>query len=197
MIIADSKDFTTFTESLKEKTTAELGFFIGNSYLEKTFIYMQSLIPPIEIPSQKSLIPLLSISLPIPETIYTDWIIEHSKQLSRLLPGGLDIIGMYIISEDDFSLENYSAIPESFLSLLIDINTEVLDRDNLIIHHYNNQNQRQITKIIELKSKSITSPELKLSSLPKLEEVRSFVKVALEAADENNPQSIIQDILKQ
>ncbi|CAG9334770.1 C1orf27_2 [Blepharisma stoltei] len=196
-MITDSKEFSTFLENLKGKSSAEIGLFIGYTNLEKSYIYMQANAPTIEISSHKNISPLLSCPLTVPETTYADWILEYAKQLSRVLPGGLEILGIFLVSEDDISLESFLGFPEGLLNLLVDLNSEVLEKDSLIVFHFAIQSQKTTAKIIDLKNKIISSPELKLATVPKLEEVRCFIKTSLEAAEEENSHIIIQQIIRE
>ncbi|CAG9329927.1 unnamed protein product [Blepharisma stoltei] len=197
MILAETKDFSAFIETLKDKKSAETGLLIGSWISDKPHIYFQSRTPSLEIQPQKGISALLSTPLTPPEALYSDWVLEHSNQLSRLLPGGLDIIGLFMVSDEELNLESFAFLPSGLLSLLNDLSIEVLSRNSVLLMHFNSCSYKYTLKIVDLKVKLITAGDLKLVQLPKLEEIRCFLKVNLEAAGEGIPQLLIQDILKE
>jgi Odorant response abnormal 4-like len=154
MITADSKDFNALINSLKSSESAETGLMVGYKYQDKYYIYFTSKTPASEV-SNKSLSTLLSTSLSIPGATYSDWAVQHAKEVARFLPGGLGILGTYSVSEEDLRLENFAYMPNAVLKLYSDITNEITLEDTLLVLHYNLLENKYCTGVVDIKVFSI------------------------------------------
>ncbi|XP_072297011.1 protein odr-4 homolog [Eucyclogobius newberryi] len=68
------------------KSTTITGLLIGQSSAQRDFIVMASRTPPKQSPG---------------ESLDKEWVMEHARQVSRMLPGGLSVLGVFIITEAD------------------------------------------------------------------------------------------------
>ncbi|KAK7945456.1 hypothetical protein WMY93_001184 [Mugilogobius chulae] len=132
------------------KSTTLTGLLIGQSSAQRDYIVLAVRTPPKEVSSGDSL--------------DKDWVIEHARQVSRMLPGGLSVLGVFIITEVDgkdtqttlrqlvFSVENLIS-SERFWSPADD---DVTDRVTL---HINSKTRKTMCRTFDVKDpKSMAKP---------------------------------------
>ncbi|XP_074545680.1 protein odr-4 homolog [Halichoeres trimaculatus] len=66
------------------------GLLIGQSSVQKNYVLMAARTPPREDSSAASR-----------NSVDKEWVTEHARQVSRMLPGGLSVIGVFIINDND------------------------------------------------------------------------------------------------
>ena len=200
MISIDPKDFTIFMDSIKSKQTAETGLFIGYKYQDRYYVYLISKTPAAEA-SHKQVSALLGLNLPTPDAVYSDWVLQHATEVSRFLPGGLRILGLYSVAEEALRLENFASIPSSIIKVCSDLTQEITKETNLLFLHYNILEQKYCAGNLDIEvrgsqNKSFAIGEVKTTALPKLEEVRCLYRMEIEVRCEGTTQSLMQEILK-
>lgn len=132
------------------KSTTVTGLLIGQSSAQRDFIVMVSRTPLKEDSSGDS--------------FDRDWVTEHARQVSRMLPGGLSVLGIFIITETDvkdslttlrqlvFSVENLISSER----LWSPADDDVADRVTL---HVNSKTRKTVCKTFDVKDpKSIAKP---------------------------------------
>lgn len=58
-----------------------------------------------------------SLKLSLSEEIDEKWITEHARQVNRMLPGGLNIIGVYIFSSPEFVIKNQAKLRQCIIGV--------------------------------------------------------------------------------
>lgn len=81
-----------------------------------------------------------------------EWITEHATQASRILPGGLDIIGIYVLCDDKAFQAGAGAISATLKSISIEIESD----SPLLVAHVDS-----VTAKISARELSSNSPTLK------------------------------------
>lgn len=150
MISSDVKDFPIILETLKSKQSADTGVLIGYKYQERFYIYSWCPTPK-QSEQSNQLSTLLNTNLSIPEATYSDWVLQHCKELSRFLPAGLQILGLYSVAEEDLKLDNFGLISPLVLKLYSDLVAELCLDDILCVFHYNLLDNRYQTGALDLK----------------------------------------------
>lgn len=132
------------------KSTTVSGLLIGQSSAQRDFIVMASRTPLKEGSAGDS--------------FDRDWVTEHARQVSRMLPGGLSVLGVFIISESDakdtlttlrqlvFSVENLTS-SERLWSPSED------DVTDCVTLHINPKTRKTVCRTFDVKDpKSIAKP---------------------------------------
>uniref|UniRef100_A0A3B4B0P1 Protein odr-4 homolog n=1 Tax=Periophthalmus magnuspinnatus TaxID=409849 RepID=A0A3B4B0P1_9GOBI len=132
------------------KSTTTTGLLIGQSSAQRDYIVMASRTPPKEDSPGNSL--------------DKDWVTEHARQVSRMLPGGLFVLGVFIITEVDakdiqatlrqlvFSVENLIS-SERFWSPADD------DVTDCVTLHINSKTRKTVCRTFDIKDpKSMAKP---------------------------------------
>lgn len=200
MLNIEGKDFNFFIDSLRNKKEAETGLIIGYKYNEKYYVYLISKTPQSEA-KHKLVSVLLGLNLPTPDSVYSDWLLQHAVEVSRFLPGGVKILGIYSAAEEFLRLENFTAIPSCILKVCSDLSQEVTKDSNLLFFHYNAIESKYITGNLDIEVKRMQNKiffplEVKTMQMAKLEEIRSFYKMELEVSFEGTLQGLMQELLK-
>lgn len=131
------------------KSTTVTGLLIGQSSAQRDFIVMASRTP---------------IKEGSGDGFDRDWVTEHARQVSRMLPGGLSVLGVFIISETDakdtltslrqlvFSVENLTS-SERLWSPAED------DVTDCVTLHINPKTRKTVCRTFDVKDpKSIAKP---------------------------------------
>ena len=150
MISVDNKEFTNILESIRSKDSADMGALIGYKFQDRSYIYSWCSSPTQDIKS-KQISSLLTMPLSVEGAVYSDWILQHCKELSRLLPSGIQVLGLYSFGEEDLKLDNPSLISSSVLKLFSDLSCELPLDDTLCLFHYNMLDNRYQSGILDLK----------------------------------------------
>lgn len=146
--------FANFIDGLKSKDHAETGLLIGYKYQDRSYIYHTIKTPPSEA-SHKQISTLVTMPLSIENSNHSDWILQHSKEISRFLPGGLIILGLYSVAEEDLRIENFASVPSQIVKLYADFCNEIIQDDILLAFHYNLLEGKYIVGNLDIKVESI------------------------------------------
>uniref|UniRef100_A0AAV2JW32 Protein odr-4 homolog n=1 Tax=Knipowitschia caucasica TaxID=637954 RepID=A0AAV2JW32_KNICA len=126
------------------------GLLIGQSSAQRDYIVMASRTPPKEETHGN--------------TFDKDWITEHARQVSRMLPGGLSVLGVFLITEADakdtqttlrqlvFSVENLICSERLW-------NPEDDDVTDCVTLHINSKTRKTVCRTFDVKDpKSMAKP---------------------------------------
>jgi hypothetical protein len=152
MISVDSKEFPNILFNLKSKDSADMGVLIGYKYQDRTYIYSWCPTPKQEVKS-KQISTLLTMPIFIQDATYADWVLQHTKEVFRLLPSGIQVLGLYSVAEEDLKLDNFALISASVLKLFTDLTSELPLDDSLCLFHFNLLDNRYQTGILDMKVK--------------------------------------------
>jgi hypothetical protein len=83
--------------------------------------------------------------------VFSDWILQFSKEISRLLPSGLQLLGLFSVADEDLHLENFNLLPSSLVKLYSDFLAEVSHDESLLALHCNLANSKLSYGTVELK----------------------------------------------
>lgn len=132
------------------KSTTITGLLIGQSSAQRDFVVMASRTPLKEDSTG--------------DCFDRDWVTEHARQVSRMLPGGLSVLGVFIITETDakdtlttlrqlvFSVENLTS-SERLWSPADD------DVTDCVTLHINSKTRKTVCRTFDVKDpKSIAKP---------------------------------------
>lgn len=171
MLIGDTKEFSNLIEKCRQSRHTKTGLLVGNWAESKAVVYIVADTPELNL-EYDNLEALLSAPLEVSGSLYTDWVLEHSKQVSRLLPGGLDLLGIWAVSNEELDLDYLQSLPLGVYSTLKEVKFEVQGGNNYVFFYYCREKNKHKAVLIDIKNKHMQNLELKLVNLLKLEEVR-------------------------
>lgn len=132
------------------KSTTITGLLIGQSSVQRDFVVMASRTPPKEDSSGDS--------------FDRDWVTEHARQVSRMLPGGLSVLGVFIITETD-AKDTLTSLRQLVFSVENLISSERLwspaddDVTDCVTLHINSKTRKTVCRTFDVKDpKSIAKP---------------------------------------
>lgn len=132
------------------KSTTVTGLLIGQSSAQKDFIVMASRTPLKEGSAGDS--------------FDRDWVTEHARQVSRMLSGGLSVLGVFIISETD-AKDTLTALRQLVFSVENLTSSERLwspsedDVTDCVTLHINPKTRKTVCRTFDVKDpKSIAKP---------------------------------------
>lgn len=132
------------------KSTTITGLLIGQSSAQRDYVAMASRTPPKEGSSG--------------DRFDRDWVIEHARQVSRMLPGGLSVLGVFVVSESD-AKETLTTLRQLVFSVENLISSERLwspaedDVTDCVTLHINPKTRKTVCRTFDVKdSKSIAKP---------------------------------------
>lgn len=132
------------------KSTTITGLLIGQSSVQRDFVVMASRTPPKEESSGDS--------------FDRDWVTEHARQVSRMLPGGLSVLGVFIITETD-AKDTLTTLRQLVFSVENLISSERLwspaddDVTDCVTLHINSKTRKTVCRTFDVKDpKSIAKP---------------------------------------
>jgi hypothetical protein len=188
----ETKDFNSI---LGKDTDVKTGVLIGAVVEAKANVYVLANTP--TIPTEADhLLAKLNYKLDEAST-YSDWILEHTRQISRLLPGGLAILGLYTFANEDSLLDpkGSSECLRCVQNILHAINGEVV-RGDWLLHLHVTPKPKSVVRVLDLKTDRFTVIELKQGPLMKLEEIRCRMNIVLDSGrQEGTLQNAIQKLL--
>ncbi|XP_062515635.1 protein odr-4 homolog isoform X2 [Corticium candelabrum] len=95
-VVIAEESVQTIIEGLCNKCKLQLGLLIGQNSQQKTFVVTAVATAVQENGNEGDL------------EIDEAWVVEHARQVARMLPGGLDIIGVFLISSSE-SMTQYQS----------------------------------------------------------------------------------------
>lgn len=132
------------------KSTTKTGLLIGQSSPQRDFVVMASRTPPKEDSSG--------------DRFDRDWVTEHARQVSRMLPGGLSVLGVFIITETD-AKDTLTTLRQLVFSVENLISSERLwspaddDVTDCVTLHINPKTRKTVCRTFDVKDpKSIAKP---------------------------------------
>lgn len=107
---------------------------------------------------------------------------EHARQVVRLLPGGLSIIGVFTVSDDkEFFNTKLITPPVKEINLLLaSLSSHFNKNENLVHVHIQRNSNENITKLIAVKTSKMTKVDTVIAELPKLCLVKSKLLLSAE-----------------
>lgn len=188
----ETKDLNSI---LGKDTEIKTGLLIGAVLESKAYVYVLANTP--SIPTEADNL-YNKLNYKVDEASrYSDWIIEHSRQIGRLLPGGLSILGLYSFSNDESLLDGKgsSECVRCIQNVLQTINNEVV-RGEWLVHLHLTPKPKSIVRSFEFKSDRVCVIELKQGTPIKLEELRCNMSIELDSGNqEGTLQNAIQKLL--
>lgn len=188
----ETKDFNSI---LGKDTEVKTGLLIGAVLEAKASVYVLANTPTIPTEAD-NLLAKLNYKLDEAST-YSDWILEHARQISRLLPGGLTILGLYTFANEDSLLDpkGNSECLRCVQNILQAINVEVV-RGDWLLHLHITPKPKSVARVLDLKTDRFSVIELKQGPPIKLEEIRCRMNIVLDSgSQEGTLQNAIQKLL--
>lgn len=91
-----------------------------------------------------------------PLTVDMEWVGEHARQVSRMLLGGMNVVGIYILASQDSFKASTPILCQTIKSVAI--SNQNRHQDQQLLLHISNQNPRRwICRICSLSSTNTTS----------------------------------------
>lgn len=148
-IVEDAVE-TYLTKLCELKVSPITGLLIGQCSAQRDFIVMASQTP------QKEDSPVGSFD--------RDWVTEHARQVSRMLPGGLSVLGVFIITGSD-AKDTQTTLRQLVFSVENLISSERLwspvddDVSDCVTLHINSKTRKTVCRTFDTKDpKSIAKP---------------------------------------
>ncbi|CAG9328012.1 unnamed protein product [Blepharisma stoltei] len=174
------------------------GLIIGLIDGENTYGYQLVETPEIKVDYSLPIVPLLNSNIESEEGKYKDWILEHARQVSRLLPGGISIIGFFTVSEDKEFLNTKLVSPavKEVNNLLAALRNDEYSKSDQLIHlHLQIYSEERICKLIDIKNFKSNVMKIEIAELPILRTVRAKVRFYAEKELTENPLNDIKDLI--
>ncbi|XP_047224050.1 protein odr-4 homolog isoform X3 [Girardinichthys multiradiatus] len=128
------------------------GLLIGQSSVQRDFVVMATRTP------QKD------ESADAEKSVDKEWVSEHARQVSRMLPGGLSVLGVFIISESD-AKDTLTTLRQLVFSVEDLISSEQLwmpaedDVTDCVTLHVNPKTRKTVCRTFDVKDpKSVAKP---------------------------------------
>ena len=167
------------SRSLLEETlqsSAKSGVVVGTG----DCIYHLAYTPPTSVDTNQLLFDTLSVKLSNTST-YADWVVEHFKQVSKMLVGGLRVLGLFTTGEVDSIYDSkQTAQQKDVLQLLTKINKHI--KANTLIHlHFSSV--QSVCRELNFESLKTTTLHLVLEDLVPLQKVAALVPVFIQTQE--------------
>ncbi|XP_041847953.1 protein odr-4 homolog [Melanotaenia boesemani] len=128
------------------------GLLIGQSSVQRDFVVMAARTPQNEEPTGAG------------KSVDKDWVSEHARQVSRMLPGGLSVLGVFIISDTD-AKDMLTTLRQLVFAVENLISSERLwnpaddDVTDCVTLHVNPKTRKTVCRTFDIKdSKSMAKP---------------------------------------
>ncbi|XP_024886806.1 protein odr-4 homolog [Temnothorax curvispinosus] len=209
----------TYLASLAKPDGYVIGLILGQSSVQKDYIVHLAKTPP---PLSKNVVEetLIGSSAPAEQDVANtyirsvkdipmSWVADHAKHVTRMLPGGMWVLGIFIVGPED-TLDNTSNVQKlkSVLGAIhktLSWNNKYLcgnNQDEKLILSFNSVTQKYICKSIDIAKDSMLKPadwkfQEKATRWYQLEALVDFDKLYLIAADKD-PETLkkqLQNIL--
>lgn len=127
------------------------GLLIGQSSVQKNYVIMATRTPPREDSPAASR-----------NSVDKEWVTEHARQVSRMLPGGLSVLGVFIIDDNDAkdtvtTLQHLVFAVENLISseqLWIPSDDDITDR---IALHINPKTRKIVCRTLDVRDQKSTA----------------------------------------
>ncbi|XP_015236374.1 PREDICTED: protein odr-4 homolog [Cyprinodon variegatus] len=127
------------------------GLLIGQSSVQRDFIVMATRTPQNE-------------SADAGKSVDKEWVSEHARQVSRMLPGGLSVLGVFMVSESD-AKDTLTTLRQFLFSVENLISSEQLwmpaedDVKDCVTLHINPKTRKTVCRTFDVKDpKSVAKP---------------------------------------
>lgn len=209
----------TYLSSLAKPDGYVIGLILGQSAGQKDYVVHLAKTPP---PLTKNVVEETLISSTAPaeqdaantyiksvKDIPMSWVADHAKHVTRMLPGGMWVLGIFIVGPED-ALDNTSNVQKlkSVLGAIhktLSWNNKYLcgnNQDEKLILSFNSVTQKHICKSIDITKDSMLKPadwkfQEKATKWHQLEALVDFDRLYLIAADKD-PETLkkqLQNIL--
>ncbi|KAM6918493.1 protein odr-4 homolog [Xenentodon cancila] len=135
-----------------QQASQATGLIIGQSSVQRDFVVMAAQTPQKESPSVAG------------KSLDKEWISEHARQVSRMLPGGLSVLGVFIITDSD-AKDTLAILRQLVFSAEQLISSEHLwnpaddDITDCVTLHINPKTRKTVCRTFDLKDpKSVAKP---------------------------------------
>src|SRR5699024_8732969 len=100
-----------------------------------------------------------------------DWVADHARQATRMLPGGMQVLGIFIVSSDD----NLNPFPSKIKGILNHVHKQLDSQKYLfgnpssnerLVLNYCTSRQQFVCKSVEVGTGSVKPAEFKFLSSP-------------------------------
>eukprot|EP00092_Neocalanus_flemingeri_P029901 GFUD01032466.1.p1 GENE.GFUD01032466.1~~GFUD01032466.1.p1 ORF type:complete len:432 (+),score=114.88 GFUD01032466.1:37-1332(+) len=112
-----------------------------------------------------------SVEKTVTKTLDVGWMVEHAKQVIRLLPGGLTVLGFYIFDSEDI-FEKQDGKIRKLISTVGNLDDEVPEEQIVIVN-------TKTAKVLDTKASAFKSIDMKMAGKP-VEFVRVDTSVVLD-----------------
>ncbi|KAL6267101.1 hypothetical protein P5V15_000180 [Pogonomyrmex californicus] len=206
-IVYAEEQLCTYLKSLAKPDGYVIGLILGQSAGQKDYIVHLAKTPP---PFIKNVVEetLIGSTVPMEEDaantyiksvkdIPMSWVADHAKHVTRMLPGGMWVLGIFIVGPED-TLDNTSNVQKlkSVLGAIhktLSWNNKYLcgnNQDEKLILSFNSITQKYICKSIDIAKDSMLKPadwkfQEKATKWHQLEALVDFNKLYLIAADKD------------
>jgi hypothetical protein len=104
-------------------------------------------------------------------TLDVGWMVEHAKQVIRLLPGGLTVLGFYVFSSEDI-FEKQDGKLRKLVSSIVSLDSDVPEEMVVIV-------DTKTAKVLDAKASAFKNVDMKMAGKP-VEFVRADTSVVLD-----------------
>ncbi|KAJ8967890.1 hypothetical protein NQ314_002595 [Rhamnusium bicolor] len=167
--IAIADDYLlTYISRIAKLNSCAVGLILGQSCLGKDYVIHFAKTPPFQTEDLKKEgqppRELKSVS-----EINENWIADHARHATRMLPGGMYVLGIFVTSPEDL-LSPFSPKIKSVLSMIhkqLDVNHYLYGNANneKLILHYSTKTQKYLAKSYDVATSNVQPAEFKF--LPK------------------------------
>lgn len=164
-----------------EVTNLSIGILICSIGKRNLYIRHAAPTPSSGIAQQSDLISMLQANLQIEGNTYSDWLVEHFKQASRMLPTGLCCGGIYITEVPQALIESKSGSSKVLLALLNDIASTLGISELVLLTTHQGKVSCGFKDSVRL-----VQTEIKASAMPDLQQIRCLIPINIGATSEQS-----------
>ncbi|CAH0557442.1 unnamed protein product [Brassicogethes aeneus] len=163
--IADDSLFIYLTNVAKQNKF-NVGLILGQHCLGKDFIIHFAKTPPILNPEAEVAPKLLKSLADVNES----WMSDHARHATRMLPGGMCVLGIFVVSKDDILNPLHAKIKTILLQIHKQLDSNKFLFGNWstekLVLHYNTTSQKYMCKSYDVNTANFSNAEFKF--LPKV-----------------------------
>lgn len=187
---------SSVADALSAKKEVALGLIIGVISEGYACIYHQVYTPPTVVPLPDTLGGILKTALDDSGANYADWLLEHSRQVSKLLPAGLQVLGLFVTEAEPalMELRSTSKLLQPLTQLLAELCAELTLSFALL--YLANSKHQSICRLFEGTQPRLV--ELTTVALPDLVDFQCSVPISLAYCGETRTTQVaLQALLEQ
>ncbi|XP_028127754.1 protein odr-4 homolog [Diabrotica virgifera virgifera] len=162
LIIDDN--LLSYLSAVADENVYAVGLIVGQSCLDKDYVVHFAKTPPFQTDEDKK----AGKSAPTPKSLEDfnpSWVADHAKQATRMLPGGLYVLGIFITAPDDILNPLHSKIKSLLQTVQNYLNTNKYLYGNhsseKVVLHFSSKTKKYYSRSYDVNSHNVQNVDVK------------------------------------